>query len=89
MCLDFTEFFAYNFAFEQPPDDEPRLPLDTTEAIRIIIMEIRTTKIEDPGFDDHPDYPVVHFTGLSRSLHDFWDPDASSDIRGEYKSHIQ
>ena len=80
--LDFREFFAYNFAFEQPPSGEPRPPLDTTEAIRIILMEIRTTKIEQPGKDDDPRFPIVHFTGISRSTHEFWEPNANSNIRG-------
>ena len=79
--LDFTEFFAYNFAFMQPPGHEPRPPLDTTEAIRIIIMEIRATKIEEPGKDD-PKSPIVHFKGVARSTHEFWDPNANSNIKG-------
>jgi hypothetical protein len=45
-------------------------------------MEVRMTKIEEPGREDHPDYPVVHFTGTSRSTHEPWDPNANSNIRG-------
>lgn len=81
-CLDFTEFFAYNFAFEQPPSGESRPPLNTTEAIRIIAMEIRTTKIEEPGKDDDPRLPIVHFSGISRSTHEFGGPNTNSNIRG-------
>lgn len=82
--IDFNELFAYNFASERPSDGEPRPPLDTIEAIRIIVMEVRMTKIEAPGPRDHPSLPVVHFSGNSRSTHEPWDPSASSNIRGVY-----
>jgi hypothetical protein len=46
-------------------------------------MRIRVTKIEEPSAAvDHPDYPVVHFEGFSRSLDGSWDENADSDLRG-------
>ncbi len=74
--------FSYNFASEQPLEGEPRPPIETTEAIRLIVMELRTTKIEAPGEDDGQGLPVVHFKGVSRSMHTSWDPNANSNIRG-------
>lgn len=71
----------------------------STVAIRLIRIKWRVTKIEPPdsrrGDDDEEEddldwsnfkgerLPVVHFSGLSRSLHASWDPDANSKIRGE------
>lgn len=51
-------------------------------------MKISVTKIEDPGEDDHPDYPVVYFKGKSRSLDfaELWDDSADSDIRGTVRT---
>lgn len=45
-------------------------------------MEIRVTKVEPPGPDDGQELPVVHFKGVSRSMHSNWDPNANSGIRG-------
>ena len=84
MCLDFTELFAYNFATERPPDGEPRPPLDTVEAVRIIVMEVRVTKIEAPGPGDGTTLPVVHFTGTTRSTRDHWDVNGHATIRGVF-----
>lgn len=81
-ALDFAELFAYNFASERPLDGEPRPPLDTIEEIRIIVMEVRMTKIDAPGPGDNPSLPVVHFSGMSHSTHEPWDPNANSNIRG-------
>lgn len=84
MCfLDFTELFTYNFVQPVPPqDDIPRPPLDTVEATRLIFMELKVTKIEQPGEDDGQDYPIVHFRGTSRSMDASYDPNAHSNIRG-------
>ena len=60
-----------------------REPLDTQEAIRIIVMKIRVTKLEAPGEDDGQDLPVVHFSGTSRSMHSSWDPNANSVLEGK------
>jgi hypothetical protein len=80
--LDFHELFHYNFAANQPPADVPRGPLETIEAIRLIVMELRVTSIENPGPEDGQDLPVVHFTGTSRSMHESWDPNANANMRG-------
>ncbi|TAQ89831.1 hypothetical protein B7494_g1845 [Chlorociboria aeruginascens] len=79
--LDFHEFFHYNFNV-QPPHGDPRPPINTTEALRLIVMRLKTTRIEEPGEDDGQEYPVVHFEGDSRSLNSTWDPNANSRIRG-------
>ena len=80
--VDYHELHAYNFGTQDPPEDVPREPLDVIEAIRLIVMSIRVTKIELPGEDDDQSYPVVHFKGSSRSMHASWDPNANSTIRG-------
>ncbi len=82
--LDYNELFLYNFVSEQPPRGEPRPPLDTSEAIRIIAMEVTVTKIEPPGPEDGQGLPVVHFKGTSRSMHEQWDPNANANLRGQY-----
>lgn len=83
-CPDYTELFSYNFSSAPPPSDEPREPLDTGEAIRLIIMNLKATKLEQPGPTDGQTLPIVHFTGTSRSMHASWDPNSNSTIRGEY-----
>ena len=60
-----------------------RDPLDTQEAIRLIVMKIRVTKLEAPGKDDGQELPVVHFSGTSRSMHSSWDPNANSVLEGK------
>lgn len=77
-CLDFADFFEFNHTLE------PRPPLDTAEAIRIIIMEIRATKIEAPSKEDDPTFPVVHFSGISHLTFDQGDPNINSSIQGFY-----
>lgn len=81
-CTDYTELYSYNFASPQLPPDEPREPLDTHEAIRLITMNLKATIIEAPGAADGQALPVVHFTGTSRSVQASWDPNANSVIRG-------
>lgn len=83
-CLDYTELFSYNFSSAPLPSDEPREPLDTGEAIRLIIMNLKATKLEQPGPTDGQTLPIVHFTGTSRSMHASWDPNSNSTIRGKY-----
>jgi hypothetical protein len=82
-CLDYTELFSYNFSTTPPPIDEPREPLDTGEAIRLITMSLKATRIEQPGPEDGQELPIVHFTGTSRSMHANWDANSNSVIRGE------
>lgn len=81
--LDYTDLHHFNFGLNHvASDDEPRAPLDTEEAIRLITMGLAITKIEAPGKDDGQGLPVVHFSGQSRSMHASWDPNANSSIRG-------
>jgi hypothetical protein len=64
------------------PSDEPREALNTDEAIRHIIMDLRITDVTEPGPFDNSSLPVVHFRGQSRSVDALWDPNANSGIRG-------
>jgi hypothetical protein len=79
--LDYHDLFAFNF-LHSVPADQPRDPINTREAIRIIRLKLRVSAIEPPGPDDGQDYPVVSFTGTSWSLHASWDANANSQIRG-------
>jgi hypothetical protein len=83
MRPDFQELYQYNFANDPGPGN-PRRPIDTTEAIRCIIMELTVTDIQPPGEDDGQDLPVVSFTGMSRLLDASSTPDTNttSSIRG-------
>jgi len=80
--LDYTEFYDYNFVASPPPPGQPRPPLNTDEATRLIIMRIKATKAEAPGELDGQELPVVHFAGTSHSMHAHRDPNANSRIRG-------
>ncbi|KUJ23253.1 uncharacterized protein LY89DRAFT_728021 [Mollisia scopiformis] len=81
--LDFHDLFAYNFTTGQPEPDQARPALNTTEAIRLITMEIRATKSEPPGPEDGQALPIYHFEGISTSsMNTSWDPNANSSIRG-------
>ncbi|KAL1311843.1 hypothetical protein AAFC00_001918 [Neodothiora populina] len=80
--LDYHDFYAFNFARPPPAQGEPREPIDTREAIRMIKLKLRVTKIEESGEEDGKDYPIVWFEGTSWSLHNSWDPNANSAIRG-------
>ena len=82
--LDYTELFGFNFDGDQPEADQPRAPLDTEEATRLITMKIQVTKIEPPSEDDGQQLPVVHFQGKSSSIRPSWDPNANSKIKGKY-----
>ncbi|KAK4993389.1 hypothetical protein LTR66_006024 [Elasticomyces elasticus] len=80
--LDYNDLYHFNFAPDDLLNDEPRMPIETEEAIRLIRMKLRVTKIVPPGEDDGQALPVVYFKGTSRSLHSQWDPNANSGIRG-------
>ncbi len=80
--VDYTELYRFNFSEDQPASWEPRPPLDTEEATRLITMKIRVTKIEPPGEDDGQGLPIVFFKGISSSVRPSWDPNANSKIRG-------
>lgn len=83
--LDYTVLYDYNFGDDQPERDQPRKPIDTEEATRLITMQIHVTKIEAPGEDDGQQLPVVHFRGKSLSMRPSWDPNANSKIKGTVK----
>lgn len=80
--LDYTELFSFNFS-SQHDNQQPRPPLDTEEAFRLIVCKLNVTKIEEPGKDEGKDLPVVWFEGKSSSLRPSWDPNANSKIRGK------
>ena len=82
--LDYSELYDFNFDSENVPDDEPRQPISTEEAIRLITMTLRVTKIEAPDEEDGQDLPVVHFTGIASSVRPSFDPNANSKTRGAY-----
>ena len=86
--LDYSDFYAFNFASSHE-NQGPRHPIDTQEAIRLIVMRIRVTKIEQPGRDDGQSLPVIHFSGTSRSVHSSWDPNANSLLEGCRPEHLQ
>ena len=81
--LDYNELHAFNFGDDQLAPDQPRKPLDTEEATRLITMKIHVTKIQAPGEDDGQKLPVVHFQGKSSSIRPSWDPNANSKIKGK------
>ena len=81
--LDYTELFSFNFSSQQD-DDQPRPPLDTEEAFRLIVCKLSVKKIVPPGEEEGQALPVVWFDGKSSSLRPSWDPNANSKIRGMY-----
>lgn len=81
---DYTDLYHFNFENDTIPDDQPREPIATQEAIRFITLNLRVRRIEPPGPGDGQALPVVHFTGTSRSMHASWDPNANSKIRGVF-----
>lgn len=82
--LDYAELYDFNFnSDDRPEDDQPRRPIDTQEAIRLITMKLQITKIAAPGEEDGQGLPVVHFHGTSASNRPHWDPNANSKIKGE------
>jgi hypothetical protein len=81
--LDWTDFQTFNFDEPTLPLAQRRGPLDTQEAIRLIVMRLRITRIKESGPEDG-DMPVVHFQGLSKSLHMHWDPQPSSRVHGMF-----
>ena len=84
---DYADLSAINFDSEPIPPGQEREPIDTQEAIRLITLKLRISKIEPPGEDDGQMLPVVHYTGSSRSMHTSWDPNANSKIRGDSIPH--
>lgn len=82
--LDYSDLYNFNFEdTNQVPEGEDKPPIETREAFRLIRLKLHVTSIEEPGEDDHPDWPVVRFEGTSRSTLNAWDPNANSRIQGE------
>jgi len=79
---DYHDLYAFNFSQPPPPPSQPRNPIDTREAVRMIKLKLKISKIEPPGEDDGKDYPVVSFDGTSWSLQERYDSNANSLIRG-------
>lgn len=72
-----------NFESDPIPLDQERDPIYTQEALRLITIKLRVTRIEPPGYEDGQTLPVVHFSGVSRVMYMPWDPNANSRIRGK------
>ena len=83
--LDWMNLQAFNFGGADIPDDQDREPCRDIEAIRMIVLKLRVNKIVEPDAEDHPDFPVVHFSGMSRSAHMMFDPNTNSRIRGRIR----
>lgn len=85
--LDYNDLYNYNFSSDamKVASDEPRDALNTEEAIRHIIMDLKITEVLAPGEFDNQSLPVVKFTGMSRSVDASWDPNANSKIRGSVR----
>ncbi|KAL9086139.1 MAG: hypothetical protein Q9159_004319 [Coniocarpon cinnabarinum] len=79
--LDYSDLYSFNFSDDNPPEDASRPALDQEEAIRLITMKLRVTKIEPGGKQQLPGSLITHFDGTSRSMHVGWDPNANSGIR--------
>lgn len=85
--LDYRDFFHFNFPEgDTIPAEMPQRPLNEEEETRLVIMKLHVTRIEPPSEDDHPEYPVVHFEGISHSMDNPWDDNANSNLRGEMSS---
>jgi hypothetical protein len=78
--LDYNDFIRFNF---DPSSRSSDGTLPQQEALRLIRMKVRVTKIEPPGEEDGQDFPVVHFEGRSCSMHMMWDPNANSRLTGK------
>ena len=83
--LNYTDLYRFNFE-PMLPDDEEHAPIDIREAIRLIRLKLRVSRIEDAGPDEMPGTKVVHYSGTSRSLHTNWDPNGNSKIRGSVRT---
>jgi hypothetical protein len=79
--LDYNDFYQFNFAALLPLT-VPRPPINIQEAVRLIVMKVQVTSIEEPGPEDGDALPIVRFKGTSKSLHQHWDPNANSQLRG-------
>lgn len=89
--LDYSELYNLNFdldeEFHYTLDEKPDYdPSWTEEAVRMIVMRLKVTKLRAPNPDngeiDYKGMPVAEFIGSSHSLHTAWDSNANSMIRG-------
>jgi hypothetical protein len=78
--LDYNDFIRFNF---DPSSRTADGSLPQQEALRLIRMKVRVTKIEAPSKEDGQELPVVHFEGRSCSMHIMWDPNANSRLTGK------
>ena len=62
--LDYQDFFHFNFRTESW-SEQNRQYLDNTEAIRLIVMRFRVTKVEQ---QEDGVLPIVHFAGDSHTM---------------------
>ncbi|KAF2442347.1 hypothetical protein P171DRAFT_392136 [Karstenula rhodostoma CBS 690.94] len=85
--LDYNDLYQYNFNAEamKVPADQPRDPIHTEEAIRHIVMDLKVTEVLAPSEFDNQALPVVKFTGTSRSVDLYGDPNANSKLRGSVR----
>ncbi|KAL6710299.1 hypothetical protein ACN47E_009245 [Coniothyrium glycines] len=85
--LDYNDLYNFNFNPEamKVPSDKPRDPINSEEAIRHIVMDLKVTEVKAPSPFDNQTLPVVKFTGMSRSVDASWDPNANSKIRGSVR----
>lgn len=83
--LDYNDLYAFNFLGSDPANEDMREPITTTEAIRLITMKVKVSGFEEPSEEDGKGLPVVHFTGMSRSMHASWDPNANSKLTGSVR----
>jgi len=80
--LDYNDFVRFNFERNNWPRDGRRPPVHTQEALRLIRMMVKVTKIEKAKEGDGKELPIVHFEGRSCSMHMLWDPNANSRLTG-------
>ncbi|KAL6717813.1 hypothetical protein ACLMJK_003898 [Lecanora helva] len=83
--LDYSDLYRFNFENDVQADNEPRPPIDIEEAIRLITMTLRVTKIEPPGEDDGQALPIVHFEGKAASIRPQFDHNTNSKTRGSVR----
>ena len=83
VCLDYNDFFSFNFIVNATSSEQPRHPLEKEEAFHLIVMKLEITKIEPPGEEEGKGLPIVRFKGMSSAVRPSWDPNANSKIRGK------
>lgn len=80
--LNWGDLQMYNFTRRPETLRSNLKSLFYDQGISHMVMSLKVTAMEEPGPDDSPDLPVVHFTGFARHLYHPNDPDISSDIQG-------